>query len=260
MYIVLRNVLLLCVVIPLVLACATISSRDAPPGPNKKAAEINTQLGVNYLSQGKLELADEKLRRALKQDPTSSTANWVFALLQERLGEHALAEKHFRKAISLNPKDSRAHNNYGTFLCNQNRIAEAEKEFLLAIENPLYTQADSAYANAGICVLKIPDKITAEEYFRKSLTINSEQPSALIQMAKLSFERNEYAQTTDYIQRFEKVGRHNSESLWIAFQSEKNLGHKAKADDYANQLKKLYPSSQEARLLAETYWHARRKN
>ncbi len=260
MYIVARNVLLLCMVAPLVIACVTTNTKDAPAGPNKRAAEINTELGVKYLSRGELELADTKLRRALQQDPSSATTHWVFALLQERLGEDAVAEKHFRKAISLDPKDSRAHNNYGAFLCNQNRIDEAEKEFLQAINNPLYAQADSAYVNAGICVLKIPDKVKAEEYFKKSLQINSAQQSALYQMAKLSFNRQEYALTTNYIQRYEKVGRHNPESLWIAFQSESNLGHTAKADDYANKLKKLYPSSQEARMLAETYWNARRAN
>ena len=180
----------------------------------------------------------------------------MFALLQQRLGEDALAEKHFRKAISLNPKDSKAHNNYGTFLCNQNRIEESENEFLKAVENPLYPQADSAYANAGICVLKTPDKAKAEEYFNKSLRINPSQRSALYQMAKLSFERQEYAQTIDYIQHYEQVANHNSESLWVAFQSETNVGNKAKANDYANHLKKSFPASKEARLLAETYWHA----
>lgn len=256
MRIALKNILLLSSFLIALIGCTTTTSTDSSTSPNKKAAEINTELGVNYLSRGELELADKKLRRALQQDPSSSTTNWVFALLQERLGENEVAEKHFRKAISIDPKDSRAHNNYGTFLCNQNRIQEAEKEFLLAIENPLYAQADSAYANAGICILKIPDKVKAEEYFQKSLQINSAQRSALYQMAKISFERQEYTQTSNYIQRYEKVGRHNSELLWIAFQSESNLGNKAKANDYANQLKKLFPSSQEARLLAETYWHA----
>ena len=255
-----RNLFLIGLVSLILSACTTTSSNDVSSGTNQKASAINVQLGVNYLRQGELKLADEKLRRAIKQDPNSSTAHWVFALLQERLGEENVAEKHFRKAISIDPKDSKAHNNYGTFLCNQDRVLEAEKEFLRAVEDPLYAEAASAYANAGICVLKIPDKIAAEEYFQKSLNINPEHRSALIQMAKLSFERKEFSQTSSYIQRFEKVSKHNSESLWIAFQSETNLGHEAKADDYANMLKKLYPSSQEARLLAETYWHAGRSN
>ncbi len=258
MRVVLRNLYILSLALLLLSACAT-SSTDAPQTGNQKAAEINVQLGVNYLSKGEYKLADEKLRRALKQDPSSATANWVFALLQERLGENDVAEKHFRKAISLDPKDSKAHNNYGTFLCNQNRVLEAEKEFLRAVENPLYAEASSAYANAGTCMLKIPDKVKAEAYFQKSLDRNASQRSALYQMGLLSFERREYDHASFYFQKYETVAKHNSKSLWMAYQTEVNLGNQGKAENYAHQLKRSFPASPEARLLAESYWNAGNK-
>ena len=253
----LRNLFLISVVL-FISACVS-SPGDAPQSENSKAAEINVQLGINYFGQGEYKLADEKLRRALRQDPRSATANWVFALLQERLGEIDVAEKHFRKAISLDPKDSRAHNNFGTFLCNQNRIAEAEKEFLTAVENPLYAEADSAYANAGICVLKVPDKVKAEEYFLQALGKNASERSALYQMGLLSFERQEYDQASFYFQKYETVAKHNPQSLWMAYQTEVHLGNQGKAENYAHQLKRTFPASQEARLLAESYWNAEQK-
>ena len=241
------------------LSSCTTSNIDAPLSENQKAAEINIQLGVRYLAKGEFKLADEKLRRALKQDPRSATAHWVFALLQERLGENDEAEKHFRKAISLDPKDSKAHNNYGTFLCNQDRVLEAEKEFLNAVENPLYSEASSAYANAGTCFLKVPDKVKAEEYFQKSLEKNASQRSALYQMGLISFERQEYEQASFYFQKYESVAKHNSQSLWMAYQTEVSLGNPGKAENYAHQLKRSFPASQEARLLAESYWNAGKK-
>ena len=255
MRIIFRNLFILSVLLLLVQACVTTNA-DAPLSENQKAAEINIQLGVLYIGKGEFKLADEKLRRALEQDPRSATANWVFALLQERLGEHEVAEKHFRKAISLDPKDSKAHNNYGTFLCKQDRVLEAEKEFLLAVKNPLYSEASSAYANAGTCFLKVPDKVKAEEYFQKSLGLNASQRSALYQMGILSFERQEYEQASFYFQKYESVAKHNSRSLWMAYQTEVSLGNQGKADDYAHQLKRSFPASQEARLLAESYWNA----
>ena len=244
--------------IALISACVS-SPADQPQSENSKASEINVQLGIKYFGKGEYRLADEKLRRAMKQDPRSATANWVFALLQERLGEFNVAEKHFRKAISLDPKDSRAHNNYGTFLCNQNRIAEAEKEFLNAVKNPLYSEASSAYANAGICLLKVPDKVKAEEYFLQALGKNASERSALYQMGLLSFERQEYEQASFYFQKYESVAKHNSRSLWMAYQTEAHLGNQGKAENYAHQLKRTFPASQEARLLAESYWNAERK-
>ncbi len=241
-------------------ACTTVTEPALTNQDSQTAAGINVQLGVNYLQQGDLEQADLKLRKALKQDPHSSTAHWVFALLQERLGENETAEKHYRKAISLDKNDSRAHNNYGTFLCNQDRIDEAEKEFLTAIDNPLYAQADSAFVNAGICVLKIPDENKAEKYFQEALTINPRHRGALYQMGRLAFQRKNYEEASYYIQQYEQYGRHNSESLWLAYQSEINLGNKGRADDYAHQLKRSFPSSREARLLAESYWNAGKSN
>ncbi len=254
----LSNVFLLIMLLVFVSACAT-SNQDGPLSENQKAAEINIQLGVRYFSQGEYKIADEKLRRALRQDPSSATANWVFALLQERLGENEVAEKHFRKAVSLDPKDSRAHNNYGTFLCNQDRVIEAEKHFLRAVDNPLYSEAASAYANAGTCFLKVPDKVKAEEYFQKSLEKNASERSALYQMGLISFERQEYEQASFYFRKYETVARHNSQSLWAAYQTEANLGNQGKANDYAHQLKRSFPASQEARLLAESYWNAGKK-
>ena len=243
----------------LISGCASVAAPEVSEGRKHEAAEINTQLGARYLSQGDFVQADKKLTRALDQDPSYPTAHWVYALLQERLGEFDKAEKHYRKAISLDPKDSKAHNNFGTFLCNQNRYKEAEKEFLTAIGNPLYQQADSAFVNAGLCMLKVPNKKKAVEYFKKALRINPDHRSGNYQMAIVSFEDEEFDLTTHYIQRFEKVGKHNAQSLWIAYQAEITLGNKAKAEDYATQLKKQFPASEEARLLAEKYWYAGRE-
>ena len=117
----------------------------------------------------------------------------------------------------------------------------------------------SAYANAGTCMLKVPDKVKAEEYFQKSLDRNASQRSALYQMGLLSFERQEYKLASFYFQRYESVAKHDAKSLWVAYQTETNLGNQGKAEDYASQLKKLFPASQEARLLAESYWNAGNK-
>ena len=245
-----------CLLLFVLSGCASTASPEVDTGRNEKAAQINTQLGASYLNQGDLAQANKKLARAIKQDPKNATAHWVYALLKERMGEVDIAEKHFRKAISLDPKDSKAHNNFGTFLCNQNRFEEAEKEFLIAINDPLYLQADSAYVNAGLCMFQIPNKTKAVEYFEKALRINPDHRSALYQMAKISFQDKKYELAADYIQQFEKVGKHNSELLWIAYQTEITLGNEGKAEDYATQLKKQFPASEEARLLAEKYWYA----
>jgi type IV pilus assembly protein PilF len=95
-----------------------------PVGPTRdeKASKINVQLGVGYYQQGNLELANEKLLKALDQDPESSQAHFAYAVLQHRFLHKEKAEEHFRKAIDLNPENSEALSNFGAFLCIYNRV------------------------------------------------------------------------------------------------------------------------------------------
>ncbi len=233
-------------------ACATDGTEIDLTSADSKAAQVNVQLGVGYMNQGKLQLADTKFRRALKQAPRLPVAHWTYALLQERLGEFEAAEKHFKKAVALDPKDSRAHNNYGVFLCNRGRIEEADQEFVTAVNNPLYQLPQSAYTNAGICALKIPDEKKAEDYFRMALSRNARYTPALLQMARLTYQRRLYLQTRAYLQRYTDVAKPNPGVLWLGYQTERQLGDYSTASSYALQLKNLFPESRETTLLLES--------
>ncbi|MDC1287848.1 tetratricopeptide repeat protein, partial [Gammaproteobacteria bacterium] len=97
---------------------------------DEKASAVNVQLGIGYLQQNKLELASQKLTKALRQDPNSASAHNAYAILQERLNQLDLAENHYKKATKLDRNDAQAANNYGTFLCRNGRERESEKYFL----------------------------------------------------------------------------------------------------------------------------------
>lgn len=233
-----------------VLLCACASTgQKGEDTQRERAAKINVQLGVGYLRKGNLALAQAKLDRALEQAPRLAIAHWSYALLQMRLGESELAEKHFRKAISLDSQDSRARNNYGTFLCARGRIEEAERQFLEAIENPLYKQPASAYTNAGVCVLKIPDKKRAEQYFREALRKDPQYAPALVQMAQLAFDQQHYLQSRAFMQRYSEVGQHDAKTLWLSYRIEDQLHNGAAAKALAAQLKERFPHSKETAQL-----------
>jgi type IV pilus assembly protein PilF len=233
----------------LIAACASPGQFEHTPD-DKKAARINVQLGAAYLERGDLQTASVKLERALREDYSLATAHWTYALLQLRLGRPKLAEKHFRAAIALNPADSRAHNNYGTFLCDASRLAEAQAQFTRALKNPHFDQPETALTNAGICALRAPDNNKAEAYFHKSLDKNPEFAPAVYEMARLSYEQKRYTQTQAYLNRYKRIGGDTAGTLWLAWQIETQLGNRNAADNYAAQLKQRYPESPEtARLL-----------
>lgn len=234
----------------LVTACASSAQREDVRS-DEKAARINVQLGARYLDQGNLELASIKLERALKQDPRLATAHWTYALLQIRLGRPKMAERHFRKAIELDPEDSLAHNAYGAFLCDAGRLSEAQGQFEQALANPLYDRPETALTNAGVCALKESNAKKAEDYFRQALDKNPRFAPALYEMARLTYEQHNYAQTRDYLGRYEKAAGHNAHTLWLAVQTETELGNRSAAGSYALQLKHKYPDSREAAQLSE---------
>jgi type IV pilus assembly protein PilF len=215
----------------------------------EKAAAINAQLGSGYLAQGDLDLAKLKFEKALKQNPKLPAAHSGYALLMSRLGQIGKAQKHFKKALQLDSDDSGTLNNYGIFLCGQNKFKDAEKQFMAALRDPLYKTPEFAYTNAGRCSLRNKDEAQAEAYFGKALQANPKFPDALFEMANLQYTQRKYAQASTNLQRFERNGNHTPASLWLAVRVARALGQRNEEASYSLLLKNKFPDSEEAALL-----------
>jgi type IV pilus assembly protein PilF len=241
----------------LALALAAGGCQQAPVAEDPKVdrarlAEINTELGVQYMQKRDYEVALEKLNKAIQLDPSYVDAHNTLGLLRSTLGQHDLAEAAFQQALRLDPLDSSALNNYGQFLCQRERYAEGEKLFLKAVENPLYRNPEVAYSNAGTCVASAGDLDKAETYFRKALEINSELAPALFQMADLSFRLERHLPARAYLQRYVQAAGHSARSLWLGVQIERALGNRDEAASYALMLEKNYPDSLQTKQLLDS--------
>lgn len=215
-----------------------------------KAAEINMQLGLNYMQRGDYKVALEKLERSLQQDPNLPSAHNTIGVLYQRLGEMDKAERHFKMAVDRAPDYSEAQNNYGVFLCGQKRYKEAEQRFLQAIKNPLYAEAGQALENAGICVGLIPDTTLAEQYFRKALQINPNLSKSLLQMAELSYLNIQYADAKSYLDRHRAVSQWTPQALLLATKLAKKMGDEDAIASYDLILRARFPDSDEALQVA----------
>ncbi len=250
-----RLVLLLSVCI-LVSSCttqpvATNSSADNERVErNQEAAEINIQLGAQYISNGDYQLADDKLKRAFKQDPQSSVARWTYAILQEKLNQPQAADHYYKEALRINPKDSRGQQSYASYLCRNGRYIEADKHFSKALADPLFNNREATSLTAGVCAMEIPDYLAAQKYFQESLRLNSRNRVALYQLAKLHFQQGDFAKSQSYLRDFEDVSKHTAESLWLAYRTERGLGNARIAQSYAKLLSNQFPGSKEAEQLA----------
>lgn len=215
--------------------------------PDKKAAELNMQLGISYMQRGDYETALQKLQKAIRQDHNLASAQMTIAVLYNRLAELEQAEYHYKRAIKIAPNYSEAQNNYGTFLCQQGRHEESVERFLKAVENPLYKNPDQAYENAGLCAREIPDLDRAERYLRKALQMNPRLGKSLLGMAEISYQQADYMTGRAYIQRFREAARWTPEALLTAIKIENQLDDQDAVASYSVLLRGRFPDSEQAK-------------
>ena len=228
-------------------ACAGIGTQDT------KAADYNAELGIRYLQQGRLKLANVKLLKSLEQNPNSVPANHYYALLQQKLKQPKVATRHFERAIRYAPKNPELRNNYGSFLCKNNHPKAAVQQFLTAVKDPLYSTPEFAYTNAGICLRKYnPASPEAEQYFRTALKKKASFPSALLEMGKLYKDRGDYQKAQAFMLRYETVGQSSPDALQLCAIINSKIGDPAKAKMCKSTLLRLFPSSPEAEQIGST--------
>ncbi|VAX04330.1 hypothetical protein MNBD_GAMMA20-2487 [hydrothermal vent metagenome] len=217
----------------------------------QKLAETNLHLAIGYFKQGRIEASRGKLQKALQAAPDYAPAHGALALVYQRLGELDKADEHFKRALSLDPMDGRTHNNYAVMLCQTGKLDEAEKHFLIALKSRNYQTPASVFENLGVCVLQKPDIKQAEKYLRRALQIDPALPVALLRMAQISLDNQRFLSGRAYLQRYQAVAPDTAGSLWLGIQIETQLGDEAAVHDYANQLSRHFPDSDELGLLLD---------
>lgn len=224
----------------------TGNARVQTPANLGEAAKINTQLGVDYARQGRFDVAEEKLRRAVEQDENYAPGHTALAFVLAQRGDKSEAEKEYRRAVSLDGNDSSTHNNFGVLLCAVGKTAEADKEFMLALRDRNYSTPEAAWTNAGVCAREAGDAARAEEDFRQALKLNPEFTDALAQIASLAFEKQDWLRTRAFVQRYERSAKLTPELLFIAANSERQLGDADAAKRYEIKLLREFPESDQA--------------
>lgn len=209
----------------------------------QKAVISNTSLGLEYMNRGQYEVALGKLKKAVKQDPNYAPAQTVLAVLYERIGEQDLAGRHYKKAFEASPKDGDVNNNYGVYLCKTGKTDQAIGRFLAALDDPFYSSPSIALSNAGSCALSAGDYARADEFLRRALKLEPDQPDALMNLAKLSYEQENYLSARAFMQRYEAVGEHGAETLLLAYKIEVASNNAKAANTYKLMLEHNFPDS-----------------
>ncbi len=239
-----RSLCLVAILPLLLMGCVTTSDHVTD---TEKASAINVELGIGYMQQNNLDLATEKLLKAVRQNPKSAKAYYVYAMLQDRLKETELAGKYYKRATELDRKDSEAANNYGAFLCRTGRQRQAEKYFKIAVKNSLYKTPEYAYTNAAICLLQIERKKDAMKYLRKALAAKTDFAPALLPIAELLFAKGDHEGAKPYLDRYQLVARSSAKTVWLTIRNEIELvgSDSSTVERLGRQLEDNFPGSDE---------------
>jgi type IV pilus assembly protein PilF len=241
--------------LPMVLALAAVSAAAEIRAPDDaslaKAARINAQLAVAYLKQNDVQAAREKIEKALGQNSRDADVQSAAGLVYERLQEADKADTHYSAAVRLAPNDPSMMNNYAVYQCRRGKWEKGMKLFEQAARNPQYSTPEVAYSNAGVCARDANNLPRAEEMFRKALSIRSDFPDALLQMADLSLSRGTALAARAFLDRYFAVSPTSPESLLLAIRVSHKLGDRGSEDKYSDRLEHDYPDSEQARQLRE---------
>ena len=94
--------------------------------------------------------------------------HYSLAYYYQQVGENALADKAYQKALAIKPDDPNTLNNYGVFLCGIDEYDRATDQFLKAIEVPSYIRVAESYENLALCAIEFDDFDNAESYFQQA--------------------------------------------------------------------------------------------
>jgi tetratricopeptide (TPR) repeat protein len=148
--------------------------------------ESNLNLGLQ-LAKGGLPDAERFLHAATQLKPTSHAAEgqaraWLSLghVLEESKPEEAVSA--YRQAATLQPKDAEPHLAAGLLLEQQNKFADAEREYKQALALNAGSDALVGLANIYMRGQRFPE---AEEYLRKIASAHPENPAAHAQLGRV---------------------------------------------------------------------------
>jgi type IV pilus assembly protein PilF len=239
------KLVILLVTILLVGGCTTETVNDTSNSKNyEQAASINVQLGLQYLAQGSVSRAKQKLLLAVEQNPSLQSYG-ALAYFYEKTGESNVAGEYYLKAIAEEPSAGAGHNNYGAFLCRQGQYQQAEQQFELAVNDPNYLNDAGAYENAGLCALLVPNQQQAISYFQRALRQDPKRSTAAAHLVKIYYEQGQYQQANKYMQQYIKTNKLTADNLWLGVKIAQQLQQNNLVKEYGFLLKTQFPTSQE---------------
>ncbi len=179
--------------------------------------------GVLCNLTGDMPAAEGYLEKAVAAGGTSEIYTNL-ALVQVALHRPDDAEKSYRRAVALDPKQAQAWNNLGNLL-HSSFQPERKKESLTCYRNAIAVRPNyaSAYANLGFALEGQKDLDGAEENYRLAIKYDPRHLTAILNLADLLERRKRPDEAFELYQQAIAVEPHNTKALGNALSLRRNL-------------------------------------
>jgi Flp pilus assembly protein TadD len=147
-------------------------------------AETRFSTGVMHLREGRVDLALEEFKRAVKEDPKNPYFQKGLGLAYAAKREWKEAIAAFRKALELNPYYVDVRNDLAAALIGSGDREAGKKEFLGAFSDPTNPTPEISARNLGQAYLEEKNYPEAISWFRTSLNRNKDYPDPYLGIAE----------------------------------------------------------------------------
>ena len=218
----------------------------AEPADPERRWMVRFELANAYYAQGQFNTAQEEINRALAINPNFGPAYNLRGLIYASLGEDAQADQSFQRALQINPRDPDAMHNYGWFLCQRQRLAEAVAQFNQALAQPQYRDPARTLAAKGLCQARAGQWAEAEASLMRSYELDPSNAGTALNLSDVLLRRGELQRARFYIGRVNALpATSNAQTLWLAARIEHKLGNTIAARELGERIRTRFPQAPE---------------
>jgi type IV pilus assembly protein PilF len=209
-----------------------------------RRARLRLELASAYFGRGQAQVALDEVKQALTARPDLGEAYSLRGLIYASLGEERLADDSFQRSLQLNPRDGDAKHNYGWFLCQTRRFAEAQQQFDAALSTPQYRDMVRTLLAQGVCQARAGQLDAAERSLARSYELDPGNPTTAVNLSEVLYLRGQYERARFYVRRVNlRQETSNEQSLWLAVRIEHRLGNRGGVEEWGRELRARFPQA-----------------
>jgi Tfp pilus assembly protein PilF len=196
-----------------------------------KQPEAHKVLGLDFTILGRLDLAQDELRRALTLKPTSAEIQYHLGRVYYEQGDSRQAALHLEKANELDPGNVKTLHNLGLTYEALNQDQRARECFQQALteDEKSVRHSEWPYINFASFLNRHGEYQAAIELLRKASLINAKSDVAAFELAKAYRGLSEWQSEAQSLEKAVELDPHNTQYYYVLSVVYKKLGKNEEA-------------------------------